>query len=132
MIVGVAVLTTVSGTIGLHHSLHARSATGKDLYGVSAVAARLREPTRLLPANAVTGYVSDVPSDSPRGSAVFFAVQYAVAPRLLVDAGSKASAEWIIGCFAGFPDYGALAKSREWILVRDLGGGVVVFRRKPR
>ncbi len=132
MATGAAVLLTVSGTIGTYQSLHAGNTHGKDVYRVAAVAARLREPARLLPTNAITGYVSDVPASDPRGGAAFFAVQYAVAPRLLVEAESRSAPDWIVGYFAGFPDYEALAKSRGWVLVRDFGGGVTLFRRKPR
>lgn len=101
-----------------------------DRYGVTAEQERFREAAAWLPAGAVVGYLSDLPLDEPRGSAAFFAAQYALAPRILVELTAAADrVDWAVGNYSRPPDLGHVLSKYNLKLVRDCGRGVVLFRR---
>lgn len=101
-----------------------------DRYGVTAEQERFREAAALLPADAVVGYLSDLPLDEPRGSAAFFAVQYALAPRILVELTAAADrVNWVVGNYSRPPDLDDAVSRYNLTLVRDCGRGVILFRR---
>jgi len=105
---------------------------GGDPYRVEAQIERLGPATTVLPEAVTTGYISDVPFEEVRGSAGFFGAQYALAPRLLVEFPKTARPDWVLGNFSGPPDLGAIERDNGLVLVRDLGRGVMVFRRSGR
>lgn len=102
-----------------------------DRYGVVAAEQRFASALELLPANAVIGYISDLPLSETAGSTAFVAAQYVVAPRSLVLASAQPT-EWAVGNFAHPEDFAAIGAQAGFTLVRDFGNGVVVYRRnKP-
>jgi len=108
------------------------NAATRDTYGIGYLQHVLGGAVGEIPPNAVVGYVSDASMDDPRGSAQFFGVQYALAPRLLVEERRVVRPEWIIGVFARDPDLKRYAREHGWTVVRELDGGLVLFRRQIR
>jgi len=108
------------------------NAAAKDSFGVAYFQQTLGPALHEVPSGATVAYVSDTALADPRGIAQFFAVQYAIAPRLLVEEARARRPEWIVGLFAGVPDLSRYAGERGWIVERDLGDGVVLFRRQDR
>jgi hypothetical protein len=77
----------------------------------------------------VAGYLSDIPFHDVRGSTAFFGAQYALAPRILVPFPGRHRAGWVVGNFSQPLDYPTLAREHGLSIVKDLGRGLVVFRR---
>jgi hypothetical protein len=78
---------------------------------------------------SVVGYLSDLPLADAPGQAAYFGVAMALAPRLVVrDADGPA---WVLGNFSRPQDFAA-AEAAGLELVRDLGNGVILFRRCGR
>jgi hypothetical protein len=80
----------------------------RDQYRMEEMLARYEPVSAALPANVkVIGYVSDLPYGEVRRQVLFFAAQYALAPRLI---SAKPDQEWVLGimrspgsvCQAGF------------------------------
>jgi len=101
----------------------------QDPYMINAQPERLREAARLLPEKAITGYLSDLSFADAPGQAAYFGVAYALAPRLVVR--SADTPQWVIGNFSHPADFAAAGAAHHLDLVRDLGNGVVIFRRRP-
>ena len=103
-----------------------------DPYKAAQQADRLAGAMQMLPPNGVIGYVSDV-SDSTAALAIFNTSRYALAPRMLVEGADR---EFVLGNFASTPDkaadYDAFAREHHLVLLRDFGGGIVVFRGTPK
>jgi hypothetical protein len=101
--------------------------TYQDPYMINAQPERLREAARLLPEKSVVGYLSDLPLSDTPGQAAYFGVASFLAPRLVVrDPDNPA---WVIGNFSRPQDYAAAGAVHRLEFVRDLGNGVVLFRR---
>lgn len=116
----------------LNYSAAAKAAKESDPYRIGAQKERFGAAQGRLPANAVVGYISDVPTADALGQAMFFGAQYALAPRLLVGAEAGTKPEWWIGSFSKPQDYAAAGAAQGLVLVEDLGQGVVLFRREKR
>jgi len=104
------------------------SQQASDPYGITAGQTRFAAALEILPATGVIGYLTDMPVAENVGSIALMAAQYSMAPRAIVPIG-KSRAEWALGNFAhpgNFAERGAQAGYR---IVRDLGNGVVVYRR---
>jgi hypothetical protein len=56
------------------------------------------------------------------------ATRYALAPHLVV---TTAPTPWIVGDFPAGYDYAPLAARERWHVVKDYGGGAVLFRAEP-
>ncbi len=82
----------------------------------------------LIPPTGTVAYVTDMPVGERTGSIAFMSTQYALAPRVLVPAGTQ-PAEWAVGNFDAQGDYVAKGLVAGYMLVRDLGSGAVVYRR---
>ena len=108
------------------------NAVARDAYGVGYLQQALAGAAREIPPDAIVGYVSDESMDDPRGTAQFFGVQYALAPRLLVEEGGTLRPDWVIGVFVREPDLRRYARERGWTVVRELGSGMVLFGRRLR
>lgn len=70
----------------------------------------------------VIGYVTDVPFQS----GIFLAVQYVLAPLLLVD---NPGPDWVVGDFSKPMDYADFGRARRLTLVKDFSNGVVLFKK---
>ena len=106
------------------------NAAVRDPFGIAYLQRTLGEALNEIPTEAAVAYVSDVPLDDTRGIAQFFAMQYAIAPRLLVQEAKTQRPQWIAGVFAIVPNLDRYARERGWTVARDLGGGLVLFRRQ--
>jgi hypothetical protein len=106
--------------------------TTKDPYDIQAAAERMAPVRTQVPENAAVGYISDVKMDTDAGKAVFFAAQYALAPRILVDARTSRSFDYVLGNFSMGQDYEAIAREAGLTLVQDFGRGAVLFRKGHR
>jgi hypothetical protein len=102
----------------------------QDPYLINAQPARLGEAARLLPDKAVIGYLSDLSLADTPGQAAYFGAAYALAPRLVTR--DPDSPQWVLGNFSRPQDFAAAGAAHHLVLVRDLGNGVVVFRRSAR
>jgi len=84
----------------------------------------LRELRQLLPPDCRVGYISDeAPWTSNAATKRYYLTQYALAP-LVVELGP--AQEWVVGAFRTF-DPGSVPP--DLTVVRDFGGGLVLFRR---
>jgi len=123
-----ALAVAVLAVLAAMKSYDLSSQQASDPYGVTAGQARFAGALEILPASGVIGYLSDMPVGENVGSIAYMAAQYAVAPRAVVPV-EKSAPEWALGNFAhpgNFAERGAQAGYR---IVRDLGNGVIVYRR---
>ncbi len=123
-----AIAVAVLAIFSAMRSYDLSSQQAPDPYGVTAGATRFAGALEILPASGVIGYLSDMPLGENIGSIAYMAAQYSVAPRAILPV-EKLQAEWALGNFAhpgNFAERGAQAGYR---IVRDLGNGVVVYRR---
>jgi hypothetical protein len=90
--------------------------------------ARFETVIRAIPATGIIGYFSDTADTAPLPTPPY-GIRYAFAPRMLVRYPDQAMAEWVIGDFTKPQDYARAGKQLGLQLVRDFGGGVVLYRR---
>ena len=97
---------------------------------INAQPERLREAIPYLPEHAEVGYLSDRSFEAASGSAAYFGVMYALAPRLVTR--SADSHEWVVGNFSHPLDLRCRRRCAPPELVKDFGNGIVLFcRRRP-
>lgn len=103
-----------------------------DPYNVMEMQARVSPILDRVPLAGRVGYFSDVPSNVPAGRAAFLAAQYALAPRILVKEGSPGAqqAAYWLGVFLKEQDYAAAGAQRGLLVERDLGGYLILYRRR--
>lgn len=77
----------------------------------------------------VIGYLSDSPYEQPRGQVLFFTAQYALAPRLV---STKPDQEWVLGNFAQPGDWAAAGAPHGLRVEKDLGNGLVLYRKERK
>jgi len=124
----IALLCLISG-LQAYRAGDAYGRAYQDPYMIGAQPARLGEAVRLLPANTVVGYLSDLSFTDTPGQAAYFGVAYALAPRLLTR--SADDPQWVIGNFSHPMDFAAAGAAHHLAIVRDFGNGVVIFQRRP-
>jgi hypothetical protein len=90
--------------------------------------ARFANVMATLPDHGVIGYFSDRQYETPLPSPPYQA-KYVFAPRMLVWFPNPAVPEWVIGDFMAPQDYAGAGKQLGLQLVRNFGGGVVLYRR---
>ena len=100
----------------------------QDVYQLAARQQLLEAGLADVPQAARVGFFSDLGPGTPAGTALLFATQYAAAPRLLVEEGAASRPEWWLGCFSKPLDFEAEGRRRGLKMVRDLGGGTVLYR----
>ena len=133
--VGVIAAALAAGAIAVFGGMTSYSVTralnqqAKDPYDIQATAERMAPLKVRVPAGAVLGYISDVKLETDAGKAVFFAAQYALAPRLLVDARANAPYEFVLGNFAQGADYQAIGRGAGLTLVEEFDRGVILYRK---
>lgn len=120
-------LLTTSAAI---RSYSARTCPAPDAFGVEGARMRMHEIAAQLPAGEIVGYVSDLPTNEHAGDTAIHAVQYVLAPRIIVvDMRHRPPAKWVIGNFARPADFVRLGQERGLRLFRDFGNGVVLYQR---
>jgi hypothetical protein len=123
-----ALVVAALAVLAALHSYELSSQQAPDPYRITAGATRFAAALEMLPASGVIGYISDMPTGDGAGSIAYMAAQYSVAPRAILPV-ERTQAEWALGNFArpgNFAERGAQAGYR---IVRDLGNGVIVYRR---
>jgi hypothetical protein len=98
-----------------------------DPYRVADQAVRLEAFRDSVPADAILGYLTDAPAEGTLASSMFFAAQYALAPRLLQKGDSY---DLVLGNFTKPADFASVGKQHGLRVERDFGNGVVLFRRE--
>ena len=98
----------------------------QDPYMIKAQPERLREAIPYLPERAQVGYLSDLSFEVTGGSAAYFGVMNALAPRLVTRSADRH--EWVVGNFSHPLDYAAVGRQHHLEIVRDFGNGIVLFR----
>lgn len=99
----------------------------EDVYRLAAREELLRGGLEGVPAGARVGFFTDAAAGSGAETAMLQATQWAAAPRLLVE-GGEPRPEWWLGCFTRPMNFEGEGRRRGLRMVRDLGGGVVLFR----
>jgi hypothetical protein len=133
--VGVIAASIAAGAIALFAGMTAYSVSralnvaSKDPFHVGIALEQFAPVRARVPATAVLGYASDLALSSAAGKAGFFAAQYALAPRILVDAASRDRFDYVVGNWARKQDYVAAGQSRGLTLVEDLGQGILLYRK---
>jgi hypothetical protein len=136
--VGVIAASIAAGAIALFGGMTAYSVSrvlnkaSKDPFHVQIALEQFAPVRARVPATAVLGYASDLPLSSDAGKAGFFAAQYALAPRILVDSASRDRFEYVLGNWARKQDYAAAGKSRGLDPIEDLGNGIFLYRKGAR
>lgn len=102
---------------------------GTDPYGLERTATRMAPVLTRVPANAVVGYLSDLPPEHAAATPAFLTAQYVLAPRQLMPLANRLDAEWVVGNFNQPADYAAAGRPHGLAVAEDLGNGVVLYRR---
>jgi len=121
--VGLAVAAALSlyGTLAFYEDQTVRNQNMGDPYHIGDEVQRLAPLNREIPPGTLLGYITDV----DRGQQ-FMAVQYAVAPRLLVDAPLQ---DLVLGDFSRALDYAEFGRQHGLTLAKEFPLGAVLFRR---
>jgi hypothetical protein len=122
------VVLAAAGLLNLYQ-ITAEQARRGDPYQVDTQLMRMQPAAAALPASSRIGYVSDMDTSSARGLLAFNAARYALAPRLLVPDTHVDDAGWVLGNFSQPQDFQAFGAQRGLSFARDLGEGVVLYRR---
>jgi len=131
VLIGIAVAAVLAmvGAFDAYDSLAGFSLASPDSFKIGEQHRRLAGVTAALPPETVVGYISDQPFSTAAGQAAFFGVQYALAPRLLVEESDRRQQEWVVGSFLRKPDVAEIEKTHNLQLVREFGLGIYLFRR---
>lgn len=130
--VGLVAVLSLAASLEYYRTTTLTNRLTGDPYAVETQVQRLREAATILPRDVVVGYVSDVPFEQVRGSAAFFGAQYALAPRILVELSAREATDWVLGNFSNPAGISAIERRHQLKLTRDLGSGVMIFRRVGR
>src|ERR1019366_3906553 len=103
--IGVVVFLSIGSAFHAYRSADDNARAYQDPYMIQAQPGRLQEAISDLPDKAEIGYLSDLSFEVTAGSAAYFGVMYALAPRLVTR--SADSHEWVVGNFSHPLDYAA-------------------------
>jgi hypothetical protein len=126
--IGGVILLCIISLVQSYRSVDAYARAYQDPYMINAQPERLREAIPLLANQAEVGYLSDISFEVTSGSAAYFGVMYALAPRLVTRSADRE--EWVVGNFSRPQDYAAAGAAHHLDVVKDFGNGIVVFRRR--
>lgn len=127
--VGAAAILCLVGALGAYDTLTTQSREFQDYYRIEAQHRRFAAVRAVLPPETVVGYLSDLPLGNDEWQVNFFGMQYALAPRLLVEESDGHKTEWVVGNFLKKPVLPEIEKAHNLKLVREFGLGVYLFRR---
>jgi hypothetical protein len=128
---GVLLAATLSlwGAVQYWDAESAYQRQSPDPYRIADQTARFAEFRAAVPANAILGYLTDVPAEDTLATSMFLAAQYTLAPRLLQKGDSF---DAVLGNFTRPGDFTSLGRQHGLRLENDFGNGVVLFRREAR
>ena len=101
--------------------------TNRDPYQIVAQYGRFEGLRAATPDDAVLGYVTDEAPGSVLAGAMFNAAQYNLVPRLLE---KDKALDWTVGNFARPVDFAAVGRTYGLRVERDLGNGVILYRKE--
>jgi hypothetical protein len=127
--IAAAAILCLVGAFGAYDSLVTDGRDFQDSYKIEAQQHRFAGVNAALPPETIVGYISDLPLGAADWQVNFFGVQYALAPRLLVEESDGHKTEWVVGNFLRKPDLPEIEKARNLKLVKGFGLGVYLFRR---
>ena len=127
--VAAAAVLCLAGAYGTYDSLITQSREFPDYFKIETQQRRFAAMAATLPPDTILGYISDQPHDSRDGSASFYGVQYALAPRLVVVESDRNRRKLVVGSFWKKPDIAEIEKTYHLRLVEDFGMGAYLFRR---
>jgi hypothetical protein len=129
----VAILIAVLAVSAALQSYTARSQCARpDAFGFEQARMRVAALRKNLPPNAVFGYLSDLPVKEHAGGMARQALQYALAPALVLDGADPTAVDWVIGNFSRPGDFARFGADRGLRLVGDFGNGVVLYKVERR
>jgi hypothetical protein len=120
--IGAAVALCFFSVVAFYKSLP----QDRDPFLIQMQPSRIAGAAAALPAEAIVGYLTDVPLSTASGLATFGGVRFALAPRLVTPGPDR---EWVIGNFSQPADFAALAGGHGLTLQADYSNGIVLFRR---
>jgi hypothetical protein len=103
-----------------------------DPYAVALAETRFAPALPQLPPSAALAYVSDLPVGELAGTTAFLAAQYALAPRMLVVAEGRPTADWAVGNFSRPSPYAPVGARFGFAMVSDQGNGVIVYKKRAK
>ena len=126
-----AVALSLFGTFEFYHFETAvqRQVQNRDPYMIGPQYERFAGFRRMVPENAVLGYMTDVEPGSGLATVIFDAAQYSLAPRLLQLGTTQ---EWVLGNFTKDLDFQSLGAKYGLQTARYFGDGVVLYRKQKR
>jgi hypothetical protein len=94
---------------------------------------RLRGVIAMVPAEAVVGYMADLPAVPGAhwptdAEFIFTAVRYALAPRLVIPYERGQKEDWVLGDFSKPFDLAQIENEDRLRLAKDLGSGLLLFQ----
>ena len=127
--VAAAAILCLAGAFMAYDSLVTNGREFQDYYKIEAQQRRFAAVNATLPPETIVGYISDLPLGADDWQVNFFGVQYALAPRLLVEDSDSRTRQWVVGNFLRKPDLPEIEKAHNLKLVEEFGLGVYLFRR---
>ena len=124
---GMVTVLSLGSIKDIYERREIRAGSG-DPYGVLLQQARLQGVVSSLPAIRVVGYLQDPGVDFFTGAKKQLGAQMAFAPRMLVRQ-SRFAQQWVVGDFSRPIDLPSFAQSNGLQVVRNFGGGIVLFQR---
>ena len=127
--IAAAAILCLVGAFGAYDSLVTDGRDFQDYYKIEAQQRRFAAVKASLAPETIVGYISDLALGADDWQVNFFGVQYALAPRLLVEDSDSRTRQWVVGNFLRKPDLPEIEKAHNLKLVEEFGLGVYLFRR---
>jgi hypothetical protein len=127
---GTVVLLCLVTAYQSFQSVDAGAHAYQDPYLINLQPERVREAIPYLPERGQVGYLSDLSFEVTAGSAAYFGVMNALAPRLVTRSADRH--EWVVGNFSHPLDFAAEGRAHHLEMVKDFGNGIVLFRRRAQ
>jgi hypothetical protein len=124
------ILLSLGTAFQSYRSVDAGARADPDPYMINVQPQRLQEAIPYLPERGQVGYLSDLSFEVTAGSAAYFGVMNALAPRLVTRSADRH--EWVVGNFSHPLDFVAAGLPHHLEIVRDFGNGIVLFRRRAQ
>jgi hypothetical protein len=135
---GVVAALSLASSINYYHTVDRRNRYNQDpvqTYMIGVEEQRFRDVIAMVPPDSVVGYITDAPARHDahwptNGEFLLAAVRYALAPRLVIPYEAAKKPDWVVGQFSKPVDLEQIESTNRLKLIKDLGWGVVVFRRE--
>jgi hypothetical protein len=100
-----------------------------DPYLIAGQHERFEGVRRIVPPDAIIGYITDLEPNSVSWSAAFNGAQYVLAPRLLEEGAKR---DWLLVNYSKAADFATIAQQNGFRIERDLGQGVLILHKAGR